>query len=88
MSDEVVLHNPAQPPQGYIVVESDERVDVDFRRTFLTRSGALRYGREVIDSATLPSYHLRVIRLGRFKWRILAFQNYLKNLAEVEHGAV
>lgn len=58
-------------PSGYVVEETDEKISTLAVRYFRWR--AERYPREF--PALIPTYHLRVERVGLIKYEINAYQN-------------
>lgn len=72
---------PFAVPDGYRVELTDERADVDpiGRRYFRWRAEALRRA----NPPLIPSYHLRVEKVGRFLYEVVAYQN---RLVPVEAG--
>ncbi len=69
------MAGPFAIPDGYRVELTDERADVDpiGRRYFRWRAEALRKG----NPPLIPSYHLRVEKVGRFLYEVVAYQNKL-----------
>lgn len=60
-------------PEGYRVEETDERVGITPERRYF-RWRADRVARR---ERTLPSYHLRVEKVGLFLYEIVPYQNRL-----------
>lgn len=60
-------------PEGYRVEETNERVGITPDRVFF-RWRAERLARR---ERVLPSYHLRVEKVGRFLYEVVPYQNRL-----------
>lgn len=60
-------------PEGYRVEETDERVDTFGRRYLRSRAESLARQHPPI----LPSYHLRVEKVGFLLFEVVAYQNRL-----------
>lgn len=60
-------------PEGYVVARTEDRVSVVGRRYFKRRAEKLAEQHPPL----IPSYHLRIERVGRWLYEVVAYQNVL-----------
>lgn len=63
---------------GYELVETDQRVGDYPLATRFTRRGILRAMEK--NRPIVSTYHTRIIRAGFGRWRLVAFQNVLREI--------
>lgn len=64
-------------PDGYKVVETPEKVGVDWPHRFWLRRNAERFARRQTRDRLFPSFRCVVERTGR-RWAVVAYQNRLE----------